>query len=113
MDLPPRFSPLLMPGRRPNDEASYTLSSHAIRQANAKGWTHDQVLEAATNPHITYENGRYPGQMRHIRENLVAVVHPEKKHVVTVYENVKETDVRPDQTDPDAQAYARKRAKRS
>jgi hypothetical protein len=47
--------------------------------------------------------------MRHIRGDVVAVVHPPSQKIVTVYRNVTETDLRPDQTDADAQRYGRSR----
>lgn len=107
-----QFSPAMMPRRRVEHTTSardvaegFTLSGHAAQQARAKGWTEDQVLEAANQPHTTYANGRYEGQMRHIRGDVVAVVHPESQKIVTVYQNVTETSLRPDQTDADAQRY--------
>lgn len=116
MDLPSQFTPANMPRRRPDhttsarqEDGGFTLSGHAAQQARAKGWSEDQVLHAANNPSITYANGRYEGQMRHIHGDVVAVVHPASKKIVTVYQNVTETDVRPDQTDADAQRYERHR----
>lgn len=70
-----------------------------------------KVMAAANNPTVRYENGRHPGQFRHIRDGWVAVVAGDR--VVTFYENVVETDVRADQTDADAQAYAARRANRA
>jgi len=86
----------------------YIIHPHALRQAESKGFSLDAVLEAANHPSVTYANGRYPGQMRHIRGGIVAVVEPLTLTVVTVYENVKETAVRADQTDRDARRYGRK-----
>lgn len=117
---PGQFNPSMMPKQKPvrqvgdyakgaEPSEGFTLSKHAARQAAEKGWTRTQVLQAANKPHITYDNGRYPGQKRHIRDDLVAVVHPESKQVLTVYKNVTETDLRPDQTDADAQRYGRNR----
>lgn len=103
-----QFSPLRMPQRKP-EPTGYTLSAHASRQAQAKGWSNDDVLAAANDPHVTYDNGRYPGQKRHIRGDLVAIVHPESRQVKTVYQNVTETELRPDQTDADAQRYGQRR----
>jgi hypothetical protein len=119
MDLPSQFTPGMMPKRRPDHttsaravdpDAPYTLSGHAAQQARAKGWAEDDVLHAANNHEVAYENGRFPDQMRHIRGDIVAVVHPASKKVVTVYQNVTETALRPDQTDADAQRYGRGRA---
>lgn len=111
-----QFTPSMMPPRRPDhttpvrsEGSGYTLSGHAAQQARAKGWTEDQVLEAANNHEIQYDNGRYPGQKRRIRGDIVAVVHPESQKVVTVYQNVTETDLRPDQSDNDAKRYGARR----
>lgn len=111
-----QFTPAMMPSRRPDhttpvrsESSGFTLSGHAAQQARSKGWTEDQVLDAANNHEVRYENGRYPGQFRHIRGDIVAVVHPESQKVVTVYQNVKETDLRPDQSDHDAQRYDARR----
>lgn len=113
---PSQFTPAMMPRRRPDhttpvrsEGSGFTLSGHAAQQARAKGWTEDQVLDAANNHEVRYENGRYPGQFRHIRGDIVAVVHPESQKVVTVYQNVKETDLRPDQSDNDALRYGARR----
>jgi hypothetical protein len=106
----------MMPRRRPDHTTStraetegFTLSGHAQQQIRAKGWSEDQVLHAANNPSITYDNGRFPGQKRHIHGDIVAVVHPESQKVITAYRNVEETDLRTDQTDPDAQRYNARR----
>jgi hypothetical protein len=109
------FTPSMMPKRRVDHTTSargaegYTLSGHAAQQARAKGWAEDDVIQAANDPHTTYANGRYPDQMRHIRGDVVAVVHPPSQKIVTVYRNVAETDLRADQTDADAQRYGRNR----
>lgn len=111
------FTPGQMPQRRPDHTTpvrsetpdAYTLSGHAAQQATAKGWHPDEVLAAANDPQTTYANGRYEGQMRHIRGDIVAVVHPESKKVVTLYRNVTETDLRPDQQDHDALRYGARR----
>ena len=110
------FTPAMMPKRRPDHTtdarspgSGYTLSGHAAQQARSKGWTEDDVLRAANDPQTTYANGRYEGQKRHIRGDLVAVVHPESQKVVTIYQNVKETALRPDQSDADALRYNARR----
>jgi hypothetical protein len=93
------------------DSGTYRLHPHAARQATEKGFDHSAVLDAANDPAHSYPNGRYPGQMRHIKNGIVAVVDPAKQHVITVYEDRTETALRPDQKDADAQAYGRKRAR--
>jgi hypothetical protein len=94
------------------DAPTYRLTHHAQQQAAAKGWTSADVLLAANEPLHTYPSGRVPGQVRHVRGDLVAIVDPAEKRVVTVYQDVAETDVRRDQTDADARRYADRRTTR-
>lgn len=89
--------------------ADYSLHPHAARQATSKGIAHEDVLAAANAPSHTYENRRFPGQMRHIKDGLVAVVDPSRRQIVTVYKDQEETALRPDQKDSDALAYGRKK----
>lgn len=93
-------------------DSSYSLHPHAAKQAALKGFDQTRVLRAANDPQHTYDNGRYPGQKRHVRDGLVAVVDPRRRQVVTVYEDQKETALRADQTDAAAQKYGRKIASR-
>lgn len=73
------------------------IATHAIEQARAKGWSLRQVWLAHVDPDVSYPSGRYPGQVRHIRGNLVAIIDAAQNRCVTVYENVVETALRPDQ----------------
>ena len=98
------------PAPRPAYVPMWSLTRHASEQAVAKGFGVDAVLNAARSPQITYESMRVPGQYRHVSGRIVAVVDPVDRRVITVYENVTETDVRPDQTDADALAYGRGRS---
>lgn len=75
----------------------YRITPHAARQAAAKGVSEDFLLDVANNPSVSYSNGRYPGQMRHIKDGWVAVVSPVEQVVITLYRNVLETPLRPDQ----------------
>ncbi|MER5754313.1 hypothetical protein [Streptomyces sp. NPDC002088] len=88
------------------EEPTYRLTYHAQKQASAKGWSSEDVLLAANKPLHTYPSGRVPGQMRHVRGDLVAIVDPDANRVVTVYKDVEETGLRQDQTDSDALRYA-------
>jgi hypothetical protein len=81
----------------PEPEHAYHLTPHAASQAAAKGWSEADVLAAADDPDLVTENRRYPGQRRHVRGDLVAVVDPAEHTVVTVYLNVTRTPLRPDQ----------------
>ncbi|RZU35958.1 hypothetical protein EV284_3441 [Streptomyces sp. BK022] len=96
--------------RLSDESPEYRLTHHAQKQAQAKGWTSQQVLDAANRPHHTYPSGRVPGQYRHVKGDIVAIVDPVQHRVVTVYQDVEETDLRPDQTDRDAQTYAKRHA---
>lgn len=73
------------------------ISDHAISQAAEKGWSLHEVWLAHIDPDVRYPSGRYPGQYRHIRGDLVVIVEERSNKAVTVYLNVKETDLRPDQ----------------
>lgn len=84
---------------------TFRLLSHAMTQAEAKGFRVEDVLAAAQDPTHTYDNGRFPGQKRHIRGGICAVVDPVRCIVITVYTNVQETALRPDQKDADAKRY--------
>lgn len=73
------------------------ITDHAKAQAALKGWSLDDVFQAHVDPDICYPSGSHPGQQRHIRNDLVVVVDAKRNTAVTVYLNVKETDLRPDQ----------------
>lgn len=88
---------------------TYRITHHAKTQAESKGFTVADIQAAAMHPSVTYANGRYPNQMRHIRNGLVAVVDTVNRTVVTIYADVIETDLRPDQTDRDALRYGKGR----
>lgn len=89
----------------------FTFTDHAYRKINHDADLAKKVMDAARFPSVRYESGRFPGQHRHIRDGWVAVV--EGNRVVTFYENVVETDIRPDQVDDDATTYAKKREARA
>lgn len=95
---------------RGEGDGEYHLHPHATKQATLKGINPAHVLHAANDPKHTYDNGRYPGQKRHVRDGIVAVVDPARKEVLTVYKDQEETAIRPDQTDKDARRYAKNRA---
>lgn len=85
----------------------YRLNPHAVRQTREKGFDPNHVLEAANNPGHAYPNGRYEGQMRHVKNGIVAVVDPSRREVITVYKDQEKTAPRKDQTDSDARRYAK------
>jgi hypothetical protein len=71
------------------------------------------VLRAANDPSHTYPNLGRPGQFRHVRDGVVAVVDPTVKHVITTYKDQVETPIRQDQRgDRRAQAFEHSRTQR-
>jgi hypothetical protein len=75
-----------------------SLTRHAVEQAKAKGFSARDTWLAMTDPDVTYPSGpKYPGQIRRIRGNIVAVVDERMNRVITFYENVVETALRADQ----------------
>jgi hypothetical protein len=99
-------------GNGVTDAPEYRLTYHAQKQAALKGWSSAQVLEAANRPQHTSQSSRFPGQWRHVRGEIVAIVDPTDRRVITVYRDVQETALRSDQTDQDAQRYASRRTTR-
>lgn len=91
----------------------YLLTRHASSKVESSGMTIAEILEAANRPTVTYPNGRYPGQVRHIRGDVVTTVDPSTQRVITFYRNVVETDLREDQTDADAKRYAVRRGQKA
>lgn len=84
----------------------FTITAHARKQIDEKGFDVNAVLAAADYPHVSYDNGYYPGQRRHIRGDLAVIVDPTSKRIVTVYAHKVETETREDQkgaTSPTAQ----------
>lgn len=92
----------------------FRLSPHCQKQIALKELDEATVLRAANSPQLTYDNGRYPGQKRHIGYGICAVVDPARGVVVTVYLNTIETDIRKDQlrgkNSRDARRYAAQRS---
>lgn len=86
------------------------FTTHAYQKIGGNVDLAIKIMAAANRPTVTYDNGRFPGQRRHVRDGWVAVVAGDR--VVTFYENVVETDVREDQQDPDALAFAAKQRAR-
>lgn len=77
--------------------AGFTLTRHLKEQAKTKGVSLLNILEVLKQPSITYANGMAEDQERFIGNGIVVVVDVLSGHAITVYENVRETDVRPDQ----------------
>lgn len=85
----------------------FSPTAHVMKQAREKGFSLIDIVKAANDPGHTYDNGRYEGQRRHIRGDIVAVVNTGNRKIVTAYQNVTKTALRPDQTDADAQRYGK------
>lgn len=81
-----------------NNRPAPTITRHAAEQAKAKGFSARDTWLAMTDPDVTYPSGKkYPGQVRRIRGNIVAVVDEKMNRAITFYENVVETALRADQ----------------
>jgi hypothetical protein len=87
----------------------FTISAHARKQIDEKGFDVNSVLAAADYPHVSYDNGYYPGQRRHIRDGLAVIVDPASKRIVTVYAHKVETDTREDQVGKSSPTAQRRR----
>lgn len=85
----------------------YSPTHHVMKTASAKGFSLVAVLKAANDPSTAYPSRKVEGQMRHVRGDLVAVVDPASRKVITAYKNVEQTPLRPDQTDADALKYGK------
>lgn len=84
----------------PAQPSGYRLSHHvATVVAKNKGYEHAQMLAAANDPGHAYVNPLDSKQMVHVHKDhsIAVVVDPRAKKVITAYDNVKETDLRPDQ----------------
>lgn len=95
--------------RRVRTPQGWVLEPHVVEQAESKGIDIAQIIKAVEAPATTYANGRFPGQMRHIRDGICVVVDPAGRKAITVYLDRVETDLRADQTDADALKYGRRR----
>jgi hypothetical protein len=91
----------------------FTLTHHASGKVESSGFTVAEILDAANRPTLTYPNRKHPGQVRHIRGDVVTTVDPASQKIITFYRNVVETDLREDQTDADAKRYAARRGQKA
>lgn len=80
------------------------FTKHALAKIGTDTDLHKAVFLAATEPTLTYESRRNGGGMRHVRDDMVAVV--DRGTVITFYRHKDETPLRDDQTDPDALRHA-------
>lgn len=79
-------------------DAGWHLTRHCRMQAHLKGFDVYALLAAAGCPTVSYPHGSaHPGQYRHIRDGVVAVVDPDRRSIITAYLNVVETPLRADQ----------------
>lgn len=85
------------------------MTKHAAEKMTTLGLTPSDIAAAFSEPEVSYPNRRYPGQERRIANGLCITVNVETGVVVTLYVHKIETDLRADQTDRDALAYARRR----
>jgi hypothetical protein len=79
-------------------QTGWKLTRHAERQSATKGIDPFTLMAAAGSPTVRYAHGpKHPGQWRHIRDGIVAVVEPKTMTVITAYIDVERTALRADQ----------------
>lgn len=86
------------------------ILDHAVRQAFAKGFPLNAVVEAIDNPQLRYANTRYPNQWYHCRDGIAVIVDEDRWVAITVWADRQYTPRRPDQTDARADKHFRGRS---
>lgn len=74
-----------------------SITAHAVKQVQAKGFALRDVVAVAQRPDFAYESRRYPGQEKRIGNGLCVVVDPKAQRIITVFEHLVRTSLRPDQ----------------
>ena len=68
----------------PTSARSWRLSHHARRRAAELGYDPDEILRAAEDPDVAYEQTRFPGQQLRQRGDVAVAVDPRDQVVITV-----------------------------
>lgn len=88
---------------------NFSCTAHATRTIEAKGFDLDMVEAVWRDPDMTYPSHKHPGQHKRIGQGIVLCCDDKTGRVITIFLNLVETDLRPDQTSADAQAWNRRR----
>lgn len=84
-----------------------TMTAHAMRTIEAKGFDLNVVREVWANPDVRYPSHRHPGQHKRIGRGICLACDDQTGRIITVFVNHEMTALRSDQTqDRDAVAWA-------
>jgi uncharacterized DUF497 family protein len=85
------------------------ITTHAERTIESKGIALEDVEAVWHDPDLVYPSNRYPGQHKRIGRGIVLCCEDSTGKVITVFVNMTNTPLRPDQRrDADALAWAKK-----
>jgi len=86
----------------------FSMTAHAQRVAEAKGFDVAAVQAVWRDPQVTYPSHRHPGQHKRTGAGLCLACDDATGRVITVFVDQEFTPLRKDQKDRDALAWARK-----
>lgn len=65
----------------------FTITRHAQERMEKRGMTLAILADILQNPAITYESGKFPGQMRYVKGDYCVCVDPIRKVIPTLFYN--------------------------
>lgn len=86
----------------------FSMTAHAQRTAEAKGFDVDAIQAVWRDPQVTYPSHRHPGQHKRTGDGLCLACDDVTGRVITIFVDQEHTPLRKDQKDRDALAWARK-----
>ena len=86
----------------------FSMTAHAQRTAEAKGFDVDAIQAVWRDPQVTYPSHLHPGQHKRTRGGLCLACGDVTGRVITIFVDQEHTPLRKDQKDRDALAWARK-----
>lgn len=90
-----------------------TMTAHAKRTIEAKGFDMKTVLEVWKDPDTTYPSFRHPGQHKRIGRGICLCCDDRTGMIITIFIDQVKTDLRRDQRfDADAVRWAKKNGMR-
>lgn len=90
-----------------------SMTAHAQRQVEAKGFPLSVIEAVWNNPDVTYPSHRHPGQHKRIGRGVCLCCDDRTGKIITVFVHQVETDLRADQRgDKDAVQWALRRQTR-
>lgn len=86
-----------------------TMTAHAARTIEEKGFSLDVVRDVWANPDTRYPSHRHPGQHKRCGQGYALACDDETGKIITVFVNQEVTALRSDQrNDKDAVAWAKR-----